>query len=149
MPISFSWTVGITSPTPDVTSTTSVDTAMRDFALDANGDICLDSNGDIVVVSGTAAIVSELKSRLQTFAGECFLDTTLGVPWLEKILGHKPTVGELDAIFREVILGTPGMTSLTKLIVSQASRTLTVAFGATAATGATLELALGINLGGN
>jgi hypothetical protein len=147
MPVSFSWSLGGGDESLSSTSAASVDTAIRDLALDANDDTYL-LNGDLVFVSGVEGIASDLRSRLQTFAGECFLDTSLGVPWLEKVLGHKPTPGELQAIFRSVILETPGVLSVQRLDVSTTARVLSVSFRATTATGATLEAALGINLGG-
>ena len=148
MPLSFSWSINITPGTSSSASGTfSVDTAPRDFALDATGDLQV-LNGDLVMNFGTEGIASDLRSRLQTFLGECFLDTSLGVPWFERILGKKTPSGELKAIFREVILGTPGIASVDTLDVKVASRVLTVAFRALASTGDALEAALGINLGG-
>lgn len=148
MPLSFNWTLNVITGTfTNAPAPTSVDIAPRDFALDATGDLQV-LNGDLVMNYGTEGIASDLRSRLQTFLGECFLDTSLGVPWFEKILGKKTPSGELKSIFRQVILGTPGITAVETLDAAVANRTLTVVFRATAATGDTLEAALGINLGG-
>jgi hypothetical protein len=151
MTVSFSWTLSIADTTAlsstATSATTSADTALRDLALASDDDILI-SEGDLVFNYGAAGIASDVRARLQTRLGECFLDTSMGVPWFEKILGHKPSAGELRNIFREEILATPGIDSLSSLDVSVTNRVLRLTFKAMTATGATLDAALGINLGG-
>ena len=149
MPSSFSWTISVSAGSTTTTSSqsTSADTAIRDFALGSDGDLLL-KDGDLVFNFGTEGITSDLLSRLKTFLGECFLDTSLGLAWREKILGHKPSAGELRDIFRTEILGTPGIKSLSKFDATTTNRVLQITFVALAATGDELEGALSLNLGG-
>jgi hypothetical protein len=147
MPVSFSWSLSLDTPLTPTAAPASVDSAFRDFALGPDDDLLL-SGGDLVPVSGVEGIASDLRSRLQTFIGECFLDVGLGIPWLQKVLGRKPSPGELSAIFREAILGTPGVATVDSLDTSTAGRTLSIRFKARTATGAALSAALGVDLGG-
>jgi len=60
-------------------------------------------SGELVLEAGSAALVSGRTSestreaiaqaarcRLRTFLGEWFLDSSIGVPWFEQVLGVKP-----------------------------------------------------------
>lgn len=128
-------------------TTTSIDTAPRDIALGADGDILM-VDGDWVMLFGTDAIVSDLKSRLGTQQGECFLDSSKGVPWRERVLGKKYNQGELPDLVRTEALGTPGVSSVDTLTASMSGRTLRAAVRATAYTGAALDASLAVALGG-
>lgn len=84
----------------------------------------MDDAGDMVFGNGLAAFWRDapegpaqvVGTRLRLYAGEWFLDTTAGTPWNTEVLG-KYTSPVRDAVIRERILGTPGVTG----IVSYAS----------------------------
>lgn len=58
-------------------------TDLLSFKIDpATNDLELDSRGRLSMVDGTEARKQRLRLRLGTRAGEWFLDTRLGVPWL-------------------------------------------------------------------
>lgn len=102
---------------------------MADLKLTTGHDIEI-SNGDIVLVSGVAAIAQDCDVRLKTFLGEWFLDTRIGVPYFEKILGAKPRLVALKGIFRDAIMSTPGIESITDFLIdySGATRQLSISF---------------------
>lgn len=110
-------------------------------------DLLLDSDGDLVVgtdlslSSGLAAIVQGVRIRTQTFRGEWFLDLDHGVPWFTDILGQKYNEIRVRAAFRDAILDTPGIASLTSLRVdfSAGTRLLTVAWEAKSEFGDTVS----------
>lgn len=81
---------------------------MADLKLDANGDLAIE-NGDLVIIDGVDAVAQNIEVRLRFFKEEWFLDTRLGMPYYEKILGKKPRLNLLKSIFRKAILTTPGM----------------------------------------
>ena len=57
-------------------------------------------NGDLVLCDDdTEAIAQALSIRLKTLKGEWFLDTSLGVPYLTEILGHKHNIAFLRNLF--------------------------------------------------
>ena len=79
----------------------------------------LDSNGDYVCGKGNLgfykdepnAVGQAAHTRLGLLKGEWFLDITIGVPYLEKVLG-KQHRQDYDFPLREAILNTPGVIAL-------------------------------------
>lgn len=53
-------------------------------------DLCLDANGNIAVAAEPYAIAQDVASAVRTFRGECWYDTTVGVPYWQDILGKRP-----------------------------------------------------------
>ncbi|MCC6178804.1 MAG: hypothetical protein WAZ94_15290 [Phycisphaerales bacterium] len=148
---SFNWTLTIT-PATQGSATTSAGaeagaSASRDFAIDsATGDLLL-VDGDLVMLAGVDGIASDLRSRLQTFAGEYFLDTNLGLPYFTEIFG-KPKQVRLEEIFRAAILETPGVSGLEALRVEASGRTLSITFRATTDLGQLISASLQATPGG-
>lgn len=100
-------------------------------------DLLLDTTtGDLVFINGVcpvtqhqADIVAQrLRIKLYTFYGEWFLNTTIGVPYIQQIFGKvrsKPTV---DLIFQGLIAADPGVIeilSFTSEITSERGYTMT------------------------
>ena len=52
-------------------------------------DLYLDVNGNIAVRSGGIALAQDVASAVRTFQGECWYDSTLGVPYFQNILGKR------------------------------------------------------------
>lgn len=81
-------------------------------------DLLLDrEKHDLVFVNGatpvtgdrTDAVVQRLYIRLRTFLSEWYLNEFYGVPWLERILGHKTRKSTVDKILQTEILGVKGV----------------------------------------
>ena len=108
---------------------------MSDLLIDLNKssvtykDLVVQNN-DLVINSGLTAIQQDIIQRLSFFAGEWFLDNTQGLPWYQQILVKNPDQSKVDAIFRNAILATPGVQSLSKYSFAPnfAARLLTVSF---------------------
>jgi hypothetical protein len=83
---------------------------MRYRKLDAAGDYTLGSGQDWLVNS-PETVAQAARTRLALNLGEWFVDTTDGMPWTTEVLG-KHTALTRDAVIKERILGTPGVTSL-------------------------------------
>lgn len=100
-----------------------------DITLTALGDLDI-TGGDISLLQGIDAVIQLLKTRLQTFLGEWEFDTTLGVPYFQDVLVKAPEQRALEAVFKDVILGTEGVLNLQKFdfTFSAAPRNLTVDF---------------------
>jgi len=100
-----------------------------DLKLDSNGDIAIE-NDDLVLIDGVDAVAQSVTISLKTFQGEWFLDTRVGFPYFERVLGQKPRLSELEQLYREAILKVPGMLSITDLNIDfdGATRELSVDF---------------------
>ena len=120
-----------------VTTTWPLLSAEAEAAITAAGsliepgiDWALDSDGDLIVpmryTRGLEATAQGIRIRIQMFKGEWFLDTDLGVPYMESatvaeadaLLGQK--FNELKALsaFRRVIAIPPGVQSILALAVA-------------------------------
>lgn len=58
-------------------------------------------------------VAQRLRIRLLTFREEWFLDTGYGVPYFQRILGHKIKKSDVDLIFQREILAENGVKELT------------------------------------
>ena len=83
---------------------------MRYRKLDANGDYTLGTGADFLQDT-PEAVAQAVRTRLALWAGEWFADTSDGTPWDTEVLG-KFTASTRDAVIKEQILGTPGVTSI-------------------------------------
>ena len=72
-----------------------------------NNDIYLNDKGDFVLVSGSESVAQTIKSTLNTFLGEFFLDTSFGVPYIDLISG-KIILNAFDTAIKNVILNVKG-----------------------------------------
>ena len=142
---SFSFTLTTTgapaSSTPPSPAAIAGETAGRDLKLSAStGDLEL-VEGDLVLVAGAEGVASDLRSRLQTFAGEWFLDTSIGLPYFAEFEA-KASLLRLEEMFRGAILETPGVARLESLTLSKSGRTLSVRFRAITDLGALIDATL-------
>lgn len=88
--------------------------------LELNMDLLLGKDKDLVFVNGECPIVQEraevvaqrLTIRLRTLYQEWFLNVDYGVPYLEKILGHKVKKTTVDAIIQEQIYKERGVSEI-------------------------------------
>lgn len=82
---------------------------MSDLKQDSAGHLVIEDHA-LVLVSGVQEVSQRLAQRLRTFAGEWFLDNTIGVPWKTQILEKQ--VPQAPAILKREILDTPGILEL-------------------------------------
>ena len=74
-------------------------------------DLALDTAGNIAVATEPYAQAQDAASAIKTFEGECYYDTTKGIPYFEQILGHSPPVSLMKAYINEAALTVPGVVS--------------------------------------
>ncbi len=88
------------------------------FAIDAKtNDLFMDNTGMVATVSDAEAVGQHVKQRLQTYSGEWFLNTTVGVPWLEEILGRKYDPALAESVVKTEILNTDLVTGISSFSV--------------------------------
>ena len=88
---------------------------MSEFGIAINQsiqDLDLDTTGSLLVVSRSEAIAQHVRQRLKTFKGEWFLNTEIGVEWIDKILGRDYDPVLAEGIVKNIILNTEGVTKI-------------------------------------
>lgn len=64
---------------------------MKSLLLDQNSwDLLPDASGNIACASNPYSIAQDVASAAKTFSGECWYNTTLGLPYFGAILGKIP-----------------------------------------------------------
>jgi hypothetical protein len=53
-------------------------------------DLVLDANGNIALATEPYSLAQDAASAILTFLGECYWDTTVGLPWLTQIFTGQP-----------------------------------------------------------
>ncbi len=99
------------------------------------GDLAVESGG-FTSVTGVEEIRQHLWLRLQIILGEIAYNTELGVPYPGEVFAAGTPPERIAQIFRETILGTPGVTGFDdggapRLELDSPTRTLSVAFRVT------------------
>lgn len=84
---------------------------MRYRKLDANGDFTFGHQQADFYRDQPEGVAQAVKTRLALLTGEWFLDTSEGTPWRTDVLG-KYTANAYDAVIKERILNTQGVTSI-------------------------------------
>ncbi len=77
----------------------------------------LDENGDIVTsgtqfTSGALEVAQTVQTRLRLYLGENFRNIQDGTPWWESILGKEGTLSSKEAIIKNRIIRTDGVTKI-------------------------------------
>lgn len=106
---------------------------IRDLKLDPdNWDYVLIENQDLATVEDLDAIKQHVRQRLQFFRYEYKYDLTRGIPYHDDFFKKNPNPVVMDAILKDVILTTPGITELLSfsMVEDSTQRLLTVTFKA-------------------
>lgn len=99
---------------------------MNTLALTAdNWDLCSDAAGNIAMCSNPYSVAQDVASALRLFQGEAWYDTTLGVPYFARVLGHAPPLSVVKGLLLDAALSVPEVTSAQVFIGSVSARRLT------------------------
>ena len=100
----------------------------------------LDSNNDIFVLSSRIAIATEgsqvvqhVRTRLQFYLEEWFLDLSAGTSWYQEIFVKPANLNNIESILKTRISGTPELSSITEFSMELGSpneRKLKISFSA-------------------
>lgn len=81
--------------------------------LDSSGDYTLGSGADFLKDS-PETVAQAVRTRLQLWKGEWFIDTSDGTPYMQDVLGKRFQRSNPDSVIKQRILGTPGVTEITE-----------------------------------
>jgi len=83
------------------------------------GDLSLTDNGrEIQLIDGRDALLTSLKNGAQIFRSFWRYDRLKGLPYFDDILIKGPEEAVVQAAFRDYILDTPGITTITDLVLT-------------------------------
>jgi hypothetical protein len=102
-------------------------------ALDKNNDLIISSQGSLALVSEGAEVLQHVRSRLQFYMEEWFLDLQAGTPYFQLIFTKPANLANMESIFKSRIIGTPGVSSLLEFSMDYeggAVRRLSIQFSA-------------------
>lgn len=86
---------------------------MTDIKLDTDTHDLIYQDDDYVFINNTVdLLVQRLKIRLLTFKGEDVFDTERGIPYFQIIFKKGTNKTNADSIFRNEIINTPGVKSI-------------------------------------
>ena len=86
-------------------------------------DLTLDASGNIAMASEPYALAQDAASACRTFIGECWYDTTIGVPYWQDILGLAPPLQLLKQYLIDAALTVPGIVDA-QVYITQVGRAI-------------------------
>lgn len=103
-------------------------------------DLVLDAAGNIALASDPYSIAQDVASAVRTFQGECWFDTTVGVPYFQEVLGQSPPLQLLQSLIEQAALTVPEVVKAVATITSFENRTITGNVQVTTSTGITIPV---------
>lgn len=114
---------------------------MKTVLLDnSTWDWVLDANGDIAVADEPYALAQDAASAIRTFHGDCYYDTTQGIPYFGTILGQFPPAQVMKAEMVKAALTVPGVVSAAAFLRAGNARQITGQVQITDAGGTTVAV---------
>ncbi|CAN7373024.1 hypothetical protein LJR220_003326 [Bradyrhizobium sp. LjRoot220] len=99
---------------------------MKTLLLDTvTWDLVLDVNGNIALASEPYSLAQDAASSIRTFLGECWYNTTIGIPYFPTLLGKAPNVPLIKTKMEGAALAVPGVVRAKCFITSIAGRRVT------------------------
>lgn len=87
-------------------------------------DLTLDASGNIAVASEPYSLAQDAASAIKTFLAEVYFDTTIGVPYLQQILGQRPPLALLKQQLVNAALTVPDVAAATVFITAFVDRAI-------------------------
>jgi hypothetical protein len=88
---------------------------------DADRDFPIGADGRLQLVIDVDTIVERLRTRLATWLGDWYLDTTVGIDYKNQILGQSRNGGAISSILRREILLESGVERIDSFVLTQDS----------------------------
>lgn len=117
-------------------------------ALNSNNDLIIE-NGSLKLVKDGAEVVQHVRSRLQFYLEEWFLDKSAGTPYFQLIFTKPVNLANIESILKNRILSTPGVSILTEFSMvyeGESRRKLNVYFSAETTFGEIISNEVTINV---
>ncbi|MBU6430648.1 MAG: hypothetical protein KGR26_16640 [Cyanobacteria bacterium REEB65] len=89
-----------------------------------NWDLCLDATGNIAVAAEPYSMEQDVASECRVFEGECYYDTTRGVPYFNSVLGQMQPIQILKEKLIAAAELVPGVNDATAYLTGPVDRAL-------------------------
>ena len=90
---------------------------MIEHSLDSNNDIII-RNGSFATISDGEQVLQHVRTRLQFYLEEWFLDTRSGTSWLQEIFVKPFNPALAESVLKTRIANTPELSSITDFSMS-------------------------------
>lgn len=87
-------------------------------------DLVLDANGNIAMASDPYSVAQDVASACRTFLGECWYNTTIGIPYFQQVLGYLPPINVLKLLLAQAAATVPGCNDPIVFITAFENRSL-------------------------
>jgi len=87
-------------------------------------DLCVDAIGNIALASEPYSREQDVASECRVFDGECYYDTTIGLPFDTQVLGQAVPVQILKEKLSQAARRVPGVSNVTVFLTEISGRTL-------------------------
>jgi len=91
-------------------------------------------SGEIALIASIEQVAQHIKSRLELFLGEFFLNRSAGTDWFGNVFTSPVNLNTIDLMIRNRIRNTPNVEAVTSLTLDydQSQRRLLITFSAKA-----------------
>ena len=87
---------------------------MKTLLLDRTAwDLVLDASGNIACATDPYQVAQDVASAIRTFQGECWYQTTIGIPYWQSVLGQLPRPSFIRSELVNAALTVPNVASAT------------------------------------
>lgn len=120
-----------------MSTTTTLSTLLLDTTT---WDLTLDANSNIALAKPPTSVAQDVASAVRTFLGECWYNTTIGVPY-NNILGNPVSTALLTQYMNNAALTVPGVLTASTTVTSFTDREVhgTVEFTTSSGTTSTVN----------
>ena len=106
-------------------------------------DLVLDANGNIALAGAPYSVAQDVASVTRTFLGECWYDTSQGIPYWQEILGDLPPLQYIAEQLQDASLTVPNVVAARATFTSFKNRSLAGQIQIIDTDGATNNVAFG------
>ncbi|EDW2469849.1 hypothetical protein YK10_004879 [Salmonella enterica subsp. enterica] len=85
----------------------------------------LDDTGNLAITDNPHAVAQDVACACSTFLGECWYDSTSGIPYWSRILGHWPGTQLVNSTLQQEALKLPTVSAAICQVSVDKARTVT------------------------
>jgi hypothetical protein len=87
-------------------------------------DLFADASGNIAMAEPPYAVAQDVATACRCFLGDCYYSIGQGIPYLQQILGNRPTIPLITTALNAQALTVPGVVKANSAITSFVGRNI-------------------------